>query len=60
MIILNSVKCKTIIHGYILKLDVYEDIADDVQELLNTSNCDKDDNRPLPIGKNKRNWNNER
>ena len=60
MIILNSVKCKTIIHGYRLKLDVYEDIADDVQELFNTSNCAKDDNRPLPIGKNKCNWNNER
>ena len=34
--------------------DFYADIADDVLERFNTSGYDKDDARPLPIGKNKR------
>ena len=34
--------------------DFYKDIADDVDKWLDTSKYDKDDNRPLPIGKNKK------
>ena len=34
--------------------DFYEDIADDVEKWFDTSNYSKDDNRPLPIGKNKK------
>ena len=32
----------------------YEDIADDVEKWLDTSNYDGNDNRLLPIGKNKK------
>ena len=34
--------------------DFYEDIADDVEKWFDTSNYSKDDNRPLPTGKNKK------
>ena len=34
--------------------DFFEDIADDVDEWSDTSKYDKNDNRPLPIGKTKR------
>ena len=34
----------------------YKDIADDVERWFYTSNYDKKDKRPLPIGKKKRNW----
>ena len=34
--------------------DFYEDIANDVDRWFDTSNYDKNDKRPLPIGKNKR------
>ena len=34
--------------------DFYEDIANDVKKLFDTSNYDKDDKRPLPIGENKK------
>ena len=34
--------------------DFYEDISDDVEKWFDTSNYSKDDNRPLPIGKNKK------
>ena len=34
--------------------DFYKDIANDVERLFDTSNYDKKDNRPLPIGKNKK------
>ena len=34
--------------------DFYADIADDVLERFDTSNYDKDDTRPFPIGKNKK------
>ena len=34
--------------------DFYKDIADDVERWFDTSNYDKNDNRPLPIGKNKK------
>ena len=33
--------------------DFYEDIADVVEEWFDTSNYDENDERPLPIGKNK-------
>ena len=34
--------------------DFYKDISNDVERLFNTSNYNKKDNRPLPIGKNKK------
>ena len=34
--------------------DLYTDISADVKKWYDTSNYDKDDNRPLPIGKNKK------
>ena len=34
--------------------DFYKDIASDVERLFDTSNYNKKDNRPLPIGKNKK------
>ena len=34
--------------------DLYKDIANDVERLFDTSNYNKKDNRPLPIGKNKK------
>ena len=34
--------------------DFYMDIGDDVDKWLDTSAYDKDDSRPLPIGKNKK------
>ena len=34
--------------------DFYKDIAGDVKRWLDTSNYDEKDERPLPIGKNKR------
>ena len=34
--------------------DCYEDIADDVRKMFDTSGYDKKDARPLPIGKNKK------
>ena len=34
--------------------DFYQDIADDVKERFDTSNYDKNDNRPLSIGINKK------
>ena len=59
MIILNqSIKTKQnmdtdsfIIH--IKTEDFYKDIANDVEKWFDTSNYDKDDKRPLRIGKNK-------
>ena len=39
----------------ILKLkDFNKDIANDVEKLFDTSNYDKNNKRPLPIGKNKK------
>ena len=32
----------------------YEDIANDIEKWFDTSNYDKDDKRPLPIGRNKK------
>ena len=34
--------------------DFYKNIADDVERWFDASNYDKDDKRPLPIGKNKK------
>ena len=34
--------------------DVYEDIANDVEKWFDISNYDENDDRPLPIGKNKK------
>ena len=34
--------------------DFYEDIAQDINKWFDTSNCEKNDKRPLPIGINKR------
>ena len=39
---------------YIKTEDFYKDIASDVERWFDTSNYDKKDNRPLPIGKNKK------
>ena len=36
--------------------DFYEDIADDVEKWLDTSDYSKDDNRPLLIDQNEKNW----
>ena len=33
--------------------DFYEGIANDIKEWFDTSNCDENDKRPLPIGKTK-------
>ena len=41
---------------YIKIEDFYEDIANDVENQFDASNYDEDDKRPLPIGKNKKNW----
>ena len=34
--------------------DFFQDISDDVEKWFDTSNYDKNDKRPLPIGKNKK------
>ena len=39
---------------YITSEDFFEDISNDVERWFNTSNCDKNDKRPLPLGKNKK------
>ena len=60
MIILNqSVEiaklCYTGTNGFfIITEDFFKDIAPDVNIWLDTSNCDENDKRPLPIGKNKK------
>ena len=36
------------------KKNIYEDIAKDAQKSFDASGYSKDDNRPLPIGKNKK------
>ena len=54
----NRVKlCCTDTDGFIIYIiteDFYEDIAGDVKRWFDTSNCDKSNERPLPIGKNKK------
>ena len=39
---------------HILTEDFYKDIANDVEKWFDTSNYDENDERPLPIGKNKK------
>ena len=39
---------------YIKTEDFFEDISNDVEGWFDTSNYDKNDKRPLPIGKNKK------
>ena len=39
---------------YIKTEDFFEDISNDVKKWFDTSNYDKNDKRPLPIGKNKK------
>ena len=39
---------------HIITEDFFEDISNDVEEWYDTSNYDKNDERPLPIGKNKK------
>ena len=39
---------------YIKTKDFYKDVANDVKRWFDTSNYDKIDERPLPIGKNKK------
>ena len=39
---------------YIRTKDFFEDISNDVEKWFDTSNYDKNDKRPLPIGKNKK------
>ena len=39
---------------YIKTEDFFEDISNDVKEWFHTSNCNKNDKRPLPIGVNKK------
>ena len=39
---------------YIKTEDLFEDISNDVEKWFDTSNYDKNDKRPLPIGKNKK------
>ena len=49
--------CMVIKQNYVIHIkteDFYKDIANDVERLFDTSNYDKKDNRPLPIGKNKK------
>ena len=39
---------------YIKTKDFYKDIANDVEKWFDTSNYDENDERPLPVGKNKK------
>ena len=43
--------------GFIINIkteDFYEDIANDIEKLFDSSNYDEDDKRPFPIGKSKK------
>ena len=49
--------CNTDTDSFIIDLkteDFFEDISNDVERWFDTSNYDKNDKRPLPIGKNKK------
>ena len=39
---------------YIKTVDFFEDISNDVKKWFDTSNCNKNDKKPLPIGVNKK------
>ena len=49
--------CYTDTDSFIVNIiteDVFEDISNDVEKWFDTSNYDKNDKKPLPIGKNKK------
>ena len=49
--------CYTDTNSFIINIiteDLFEDISNDVEKWFDTSNYDKNDKRPLPIGKNKK------
>ena len=49
--------CYTDTDSFIINIiteDIFEDISNDVEKWFDTSNYDKNDKRPLPIGKNKK------
>ena len=49
--------CYTDTESFVISItsdDFFEDISNDVERWFNTSNCDKNDKRPLPLGKNKK------
>ena len=49
--------CYTDTDSFIINIktvDFFEDISSNVERWFDTSNCDKNDKRPLPIGKNKK------
>ena len=49
--------CYTDTDSFIINIiteDVFEDISNDVEKWFDTSNYDKNDKIPLPIGKNKK------
>ena len=53
----RSKLCYTDTHSFVIHIiteDFFKDIAPDVDIRFNTSNYDENDNRPLPIDKNKK------
>ena len=53
----NFELCYTDTDSFVMKIktgDFYKDISNDVDKWFDTSNFDANDNRPLPIGKNKK------
>ena len=49
--------CYTDTDSFIINIktkDFFEDISNDIERWFDTSNYDKNDKRPLPIGKNKK------
>ena len=49
--------CYTDADSFVIEVkaeDLYVDISNDIEKCYDTSNCDKNDNRPLPIGINKK------
>ena len=49
--------CYTDTHSLVIYTeteDFYKDIADDIEKWFDSSNYDENDERPLPIGKNKK------
>ena len=57
----NNVKlCYMDTDSFIIHNSFFEDIANDCEKWFDTSNYSSNINRPLPKGKNKKNWVNER
>ena len=53
----NARLCYMNTNSFVIKIkteDFYKDISNDVEQWFNTCNYDKKDERPLPIGKNKK------